>query len=75
MIFRHMLVWPSIWLGNIVLADVVLDQEILPPDFERSIVFREALSFFSIELQSCNCAEHVREHRTSHPGWAFKLRL
>ena len=46
MIFRHLLVWPSIWLGNIVLAEVVLDEEILPPDFERSIVVREALSFF-----------------------------
>ena len=45
MIIQHLLVWPTIWLGNIVLADVVLDDEILPPDFERSIVFNKALGF------------------------------
>ena len=54
MIFRHMLVWPSIWLGNIVLADVILDEEILPPDFERSIVVREALSFFRLSYSHVN---------------------
>ena len=68
MIIRHLLVWPTIWLGNIVLADVVLDEEILPPDFERSIVLQKALGFsFNCSLQSCWCYHFDAEHTSPHP--------